>query len=74
MIVEITAVDPLGKAIPYQLGLWDDKFIPGYKKLVDTVHRYGAKIAVQIHHAGRQTSSAILGGDKPCLLYTSRCV
>ncbi|HHY39803.1 MAG TPA: FAD-dependent oxidoreductase [Syntrophaceticus sp.] len=65
LIVEIAAVDPLGKAIPYQLGIWDDKFIPGYKKLVDTVHRYGAKIAVQIHHAGRQTSSAILGGEKP---------
>ena len=65
LIVEITAVDPIGKAIPHQLGLWDDKFIPGYKKLVDTVHRYGAKIAVQIHHAGRQTSSDILGGEKP---------
>lgn len=65
LIVEIAGVDPLGKAIPHQLGLWDDKFIPGYKKLVDTVHRYGAKIAVQIHHAGRQTSSDILGGEEP---------
>ncbi|MGI6406101.1 MAG: FAD-dependent oxidoreductase [Syntrophaceticus sp.] len=65
LIVEIAGVDPLGKAIPHQLGLWDDKFIPGYKKLVDAVHRYGAKIAVQIHHAGRQTSSDTLGGEQP---------
>ncbi len=65
LIVEIAGVDPLAKAIPNQLGLWDDKFIPGFKKLVDAVHRYGVKIAVQIHHAGRQTSSAILGGEQP---------
>lgn len=74
LIVEITAIDPLGKAIPYQPGLWDDSFIPGFKKLVDTVHRYGAKIAVQLHHAGRQTSSQITGKQPvapspvPCLV------
>ena len=74
LIVEVTAIDPLGKAIPYQPGLWDDSFIPGFKKLVDAVHRYGAKIAVQLHHAGRQTSSQIIGKQPvapspiPCLV------
>jgi len=74
LIVEITAIDPLGKAIPYQPCLWDDKFIPGFKKLVDTVHRYGAKIAVQLHHAGRQTTPQIIGQQPvapspvPCLI------
>lgn len=74
LTVEVTAIDPLGKAIPYQPGLWDDCFIPGFKKLVDTVHRYGAKIAVQLHHAGRQTVSGITGGQPvapspvPCLV------
>lgn len=63
LIVEVTAVDPLGKAIPYQPGLWEDKFIPGFKKLSDTVHRHGAKIAVQLHHAGRQTSRDIIGAQ-----------
>jgi hypothetical protein len=46
LIVEVTAIDSLGKAIPYQPGIWDDSFIPGFKRLVDTVHRYGAKIAL----------------------------
>jgi len=63
LIVEVTAIDPLGKAIPSQLGIWDDKFIPGFRKLTDEVHRYGAKIAVQLHHAGRQTTTAITGGQ-----------
>ena len=61
IIVEVAAVDPLGKAIPFQVGLWNDEFIPGWRHLVDEVHKYGAKIAVQLHHAGRQTSSAVIG-------------
>jgi 2,4-dienoyl-CoA reductase-like NADH-dependent reductase (Old Yellow Enzyme family)/thioredoxin reductase len=64
IIVEVTAVDVLGKAIPNELGLWNDDLIPGWKKLVTSVHRHGAKIAVQLHHAGRQTCSAIIG-DQP---------
>lgn len=63
LIVEVTAIDPLGKAIPYQPGIWDDSFIPGFKKLTDAVHKYGAKIAVQLHHAGRQTTSPIIGAQ-----------
>lgn len=63
IIVEVTAIDPLGKAIPFQPGLWSDEFVPGWKHLVNEVHRYGAKIAVQLHHAGRQTAAAIIGGQ-----------
>ncbi|HIH77958.1 MAG TPA: FAD-dependent oxidoreductase [Halobacteria archaeon] len=63
LMVEVTAVDPLGKAIPFQPGIWDNKFIPGWKKLVDEVHKYGAKIAVQLHHAGRQTTHDVIGAQ-----------
>lgn len=63
LIVEIAAVDPLGKAIPWQLGIWDDKFISGWKQLTDEVHKYGAKIAVQLHHAGRQTTHEVIGAQ-----------
>lgn len=64
IIVEVTAIDPLGKAIPYQLGLWDDKFIEGFLQATEAVHKYGSKIAVQLHHAGRQTYSSVIG-DQP---------
>ncbi len=33
-------------------GVWDDKFIPGLKELVDLVHANGAIIVGQLHHAG----------------------
>ncbi|HSW41783.1 MAG TPA: FAD-dependent oxidoreductase [Patescibacteria group bacterium] len=61
LIVEVTAIDPLGKAILNEPGIWADSFIPGWRRLTDTVHRHGAKIALQLHHAGRQTYAAIIG-------------
>lgn len=62
LIIEVTAVDPLGRNFPNGLGLWDDTFISPFRKLTDAVHAYGAKVAVQLHHGGRQTSSEIVGG------------
>lgn len=38
--------------LPRQIGLFDDKFIPGLKQLADTVHQYGAKIIIQPWHPG----------------------
>jgi len=37
---------------PRQLTLGDDQDLSGWRKLVEAVHRHGAKIAVQLHHAG----------------------
>jgi len=66
LIVEATAVDPLGKGSPWdEPGIWEDRFIPGWKKVTDEVHKYGAKIALQIHHAGRQTTHDKIGGEQP---------
>jgi len=63
IIVEVTAIDPLGKAIPNEIGIWSDELLSGLKKLVDEVHKYGAKIAVQLHHAGRQTARGVIDGQ-----------
>ncbi|WP_345791896.1 FAD-dependent oxidoreductase [Thauera sp. JM12B12] len=46
---------PHGTAEPYQVGLSDDKFIPGLKGIVDRVHKHGAKIAAQLQHAGKNS-------------------
>ncbi len=48
-----------------QLGLYDDSLIPGYKTMVDAVKAHGAKIAAQLHHAGRQTTRAAIQGRQP---------
>ena len=61
LIVEFTAIDPLGKVGPCHPCLWSDKFIKGLKKLTDAVHRYGARIAIQLSHTGRQTTQQIIG-------------
>ena len=56
-IIEVTAVDPHGKAILNEVGLWDDTQIEGFTKLCDAIHEAGGKVVVQLHHAGRQTAA-----------------
>jgi len=55
IITEITAVHPGGIVSPNQLGAYDDCFIPGLKQLVSLAHEAGSRIAMQIHHAGRES-------------------
>ncbi|ULJ68724.1 NADH:flavin oxidoreductase/NADH oxidase [Wielerella bovis] len=54
IIVEMTNVAPNGRISPNCLGLWNDEQKDAFKKIVDSVHTHGAKIAVQIAHAGRK--------------------
>jgi 2,4-dienoyl-CoA reductase-like NADH-dependent reductase (Old Yellow Enzyme family)/thioredoxin reductase len=64
IIVEATYIDdPVGKCIPNELCIDDDKYLPGLKKLVNAVHSHGAKIATQLHHAGPNTH--LEGGAQP---------
>jgi len=60
VIVEATAVTPQGRITDNDLGIWSDEHIAGLKQLVDEVHRYGAKIAVQLGHAGRKAQTTSL--------------
>lgn len=55
IITEITGVHPNGVVSPHQLGAYDDRFIPGLARLVKVAHEAGAKIAMQIHHCGRES-------------------
>jgi 2,4-dienoyl-CoA reductase-like NADH-dependent reductase (Old Yellow Enzyme family)/thioredoxin reductase len=62
IIVEVSCVDsPVGRGMVRQIAIDDDKFIPGLRKLAKAIKRYGARAAIQLHHAGRQTSSKITG-------------
>ena len=42
-------------------GIYDDNHIPGLMKVVEAIHKYGAKAVSQINHAGRQTTPAVIG-------------
>ena len=61
IITEICAVDPRGKGFPNELGAWKDDFISGLVRIPEALHRYGAKVALQLHHAGRETFEAAAG-------------
>ena len=52
IIVEATCVAEDGKLRENQLGLWDDKFIEGLKKVSDIGKKYNVLMLIQIHHAG----------------------
>ncbi|HON58220.1 MAG TPA: FAD-dependent oxidoreductase [Smithella sp.] len=61
IITEICAVDPRGRGLPTQIGIWKDDFIAGLACIPRELHRYGAKVALQLHHAGRETFEAVIG-------------
>lgn len=48
---------PLGRASINQNALYDDRFVDGYNRLAEIVHRHGAKLVLQISHAGRQLAA-----------------
>lgn len=48
-----------GKGNTHQIAVADDRFIPGLKRLADSVHAHDARIIGQIYHPGRQGVSAI---------------
>ncbi len=63
IILEACAVDyPSGRSV-LNSACSEDKFIASLNRLTDEVHRHGAKIVLQIMHAGRQTNSAISGSQ-----------
>lgn len=50
IITEVTTVEPVYTYLPGDISICDDSYIPGWKKLTEAVHRYGAKIMPQLFH------------------------
>jgi len=62
IVVNATVVsEPSGSSHPNQTRITADKYIPGFKKLVDVIHSYDVKAALQLYHAGRQRYGIIAG-------------
>ena len=60
IITEVTRVNDVHGVCEYdQLSLSNDDMIPSFKKLADTIHPYGTKIFVQLHHPGREAHLVI---------------
>ena len=57
IILEATGVTPNGRISSNDLGIWSDEHIEGLKRIVDKSKVYGAKMGIQLAHAGRKCES-----------------
>lgn len=66
IIIEATSVYPAtGKAWHGGLCFDRESLVPGHSRLTEAVHSYGARIAVQLHHGGRQVNPAAIAPQLP---------
>ncbi len=61
IIVENTAVNMEGRNLTNEPRLDDDRYIEGFRRMVDEIHKAGAKVSIQLHHGGRSSSSKVHG-------------
>ena len=54
-------VSPEGQAGPWQIGVYDDKLIPGLEAMAAAVHENGGKIVMQLAHAGYFANAKLTG-------------
>lgn len=54
VIVEATAVEARGRISTRDLGLWDDRQVEGLARIVRFCRAQGARVGIQIAHAGRK--------------------
>jgi 2,4-dienoyl-CoA reductase-like NADH-dependent reductase (Old Yellow Enzyme family)/thioredoxin reductase len=73
----IVPFSPVYAGSPIEPGLYDDRFLPGIRKLADAVHAHGAKIAAQLitsYHAILKDGIAEVVGPSPVLNQMTRTV
>lgn len=68
IIVESTGVTPEGRITDRDLGIWSDENGENLKRISDVCHEGGAKVAIQLNHAGRKSTSLSGGPFAPSAL------
>ncbi|ADU29446.1 FAD-dependent oxidoreductase [Evansella cellulosilytica] len=65
IITEFAVIDhELGKGAVNQLRISHDSYVTGFYRLANVVHKYGSKLFVQLHHAGRESNSLLTDGKQ----------
>jgi dimethylglycine catabolism A len=59
--VEMASPQKCGRHRRHEIGIYDDRFLPGLTRLVAEIHRGGAKASIQLGHAGGHTRTDICG-------------
>lgn len=61
IVTEVCAVHSTARGFDRELGIYDDRFLPGLERLARAVKDTGAAVAAQLHHAGRATFPQVIG-------------
>lgn len=56
VMVEATAVDPVGRSSVYDLGLWNDRQADSFRRITGFLADQGAVPGIQLVHAGRKAA------------------
>ena len=59
--VEMASPERAGRHRFRELGICEERFIPGLRRLTDALHAHGAKASIQLGHAGGHTREDICG-------------
>jgi 2,4-dienoyl-CoA reductase-like NADH-dependent reductase (Old Yellow Enzyme family) len=59
--VEMASPEKAGRHRRREVGIYDDRFLPGLARLVQEIHRTGAKASIQLGHGGGHTRKDICG-------------
>ena len=59
--VEMASPEKAGRHRRHEVGIYDDRFIPGLTRLVGEIHGGGAKASIQLGHGGGHTRIDICG-------------
>jgi dimethylglycine catabolism A len=59
--VEMASPEKAGRHRRREIGIYDDRFLPGLTRLVEAIHRAGAKASIQLGHGGGHTRRDICG-------------
>jgi len=59
--VEMASPEKCGRHRRHEVGIYDDRFIPGLTRLVGEIHGGGAKASIQLGHGGGHTRIDICG-------------
>jgi len=57
VMVEATAVSPVGRISPFDSGIWSDAHVEAFAPIVHFIKQQGAIPGIQIAHAGRKAST-----------------
>ena len=68
-MLEATCVHPTGMCFDCGLNIFDDRYIKGFRKFTDAIHKEGGKCGVQLNHGGLHSLASVSGHPVPLVSF-----